>query len=497
MSPSKTILSGWRPAAAVCLALAIVAGGERCIASSEKESEATAVPTIGTERQIFVDDLLLAQKTGVVRKVHPCRKLPEPVMVSREPWEQDGIDQRIYVYGTVRRDRDTGRFRMWYNRNHLVLYATSDDGLDWRRPALGLYESDGSKANNIVFPHFHSPSVVYNPREADPDQRYQMLGCGKVAGRGYYAAHSPDGLHWELYPKNPVLPSSDTCTLALNPTTGEYLAFHKRTPEHRGKRRRLVYLATSRDVQHWSEPTLVMAPDEIDDAQVQAEGGRYAQFYNMSVFPYGGQFLGLVTHFRYTGPPKERGPLQSGDDGPVDVQLVHSRDGRRWHRCEDRSPVIPTGPHAYDAGCVLGVINGPVVVGDELWLYYTAITTTHGGYVPKKKITIALAKWRLDGLVSLDAGAEGGVVETVPLRCPSGRLVVNADASGGELRVGVLDEEGSPLPGFAEADCVPLGADAVRHTVRWKQHDRLPVDRPLRLRFRLKNARLFSFAVLE
>jgi len=27
--------------------------------------------------------------------------------------------------------------------------------------------------------------------------------------------------------QNPVLPSSDTCTLALDPATGEYLAFHK------------------------------------------------------------------------------------------------------------------------------------------------------------------------------------------------------------------------------------------------------------------------------
>jgi hypothetical protein len=489
------ITGTWRLVAAACLIAAAAAGEELCADSTDDAG--AAVRAIGPERQIFVDDTLVAHKTGLVRKVHPCRKLPEPVMVSEKTWEQAGIDQRIYVYGTVLRDYDTRQFRMWYNRNHLVLYATSDDGLDWHRPALGFHESGSSKANNIVFPHFHSPSVVYNERETDPNKRYQMLGYAKVAGRGYYAAHSPDGLHWKLHPKNPVLPGGDTCTLALNPNTGEYLAFHKRTHVHRDKNRRLVYLAASRDMQHWSEPKLVMAPDEIDDAQVEAEGGRYAQFYNMSVFPYGGQMLGLVTHFRYTGPPKERGPLQSGDDGPVDVQLVHSRDGRQWHRCDDRSPMIPTGPHAYDAGCVLGVINGPVVVGDELWLYYTAITTTHGGYVPRKKITIALAKWRLDGLVSLDAGAEGGVVETVPLRCPSGRLVVNADALGGELRVGVRDEEGSPLPGFAEADCVPLGADAVRHTVRWKQHDRLPADRPIRLHFHLENARLFSFAVLE
>ena len=293
----------------------MVAGGVVCLgagemAQGEAAGEAPAVRAIGSEFQLLVDDMLLARKTGVVRKAHPCQKLPQPVLASVEPWEQDGPDQRVYVYGTVLRDDPAGPFRLWHNRNSLVLYATSPDGLSWERPRL--CEFQGSKQNNLVFPLFHSPSVVYNPRAEDPDHRYNMLGCGRANGPGYYAVHSADGLPWNLYPRNPVLPSSDTCTLALDPATGEYLAFHKRTHKHRGQSRRLVYLATSRDMQQWSEPQLVMAPDEVDDAQVRAEGGRFAQFYNLSVFPYGGQFLDLVT------------------------------------------------------------------VGQELWLYYTAITTTHG-----------------------------------------------------------------------------------------------------------------------
>jgi hypothetical protein len=479
----------------------MVLGGFACLGAGEATqlmavAEATAVRSIGNEPQLLVDDALLAGKTGVVRKSHPCRKLPQPVLESAEPWEQDGLDQRIYVYGTVLRDGPTGPFRMWYNRESLVMYATSSDGLAWQRPSLGLCEYRGSKQNNIVFPLLHSPSVVYNPRAEDPEHRYNMLGCGRASKRGYCAAHSADGLQWSLYPRNPVLPGGDTCTLALDPATGEYLAFHKRSHMHRGQTRRLVYLATSRDMQHWSEPKLVMAPDEIDDAEVRAEGGRFAQFYNMSVFPYGGQFLGLVTHFRFKGMPTEKGPLQSSADGPIDVQLVHSRDGRVWSRCEDRSPVIPNGPHAYDAGCILGVANGPLSVGQELWLYYTAITTTHGGYVPNKRITIALAKWRLDGLVSLGAGQAGGVVETVPLRCAGDRLVVNADAGAGALTVAVLDEHGRELPGYAADDCLALRADSVRSSIRWKDHDRLNTAGPLRLRFHLRNARLFSYAIL-
>ena len=236
-------------------------------------------------------------------------------------------------------------------------------------------------------------------------------------------------------------------------------------------------------MQTWTEPELVMAPDEADDRQTRAEGGRCSHFYNMSAFRYGSQWLGLVTHFRYMGPPSVSGPEQSGQDGPIDVQLVHSRDGRHWNRSEDRSPVIPNGPYDYDAGCILGVANQPIVTGDEVWMYYSAITTTHGGYIPKKQISIARAAWRLDGWCSLHAGEAGGVIETVPLRPEGDRLTVNAAASGGAVAVAVLDASGNPVAGYGDPDCTPLKRDDVRQPVRWKNRDGLPLERPIRLRF--------------
>jgi len=453
---------------------------------------------LGDEPQLFVDDALVAERRGVVRRCHPCQKLPQPVLEPERPWESKGIDERLYVYGTVLHAPEGDGFRMWYNRHSIVLYATSEDGVHWERPSLGLHEHAGSKDNNIVFTHVASPSIIVDTRETAPEERYKMLAYSRgidERGRGYYAAHSPDGLRWTLYPKNPVLPSGDTCTLAQDPRTGEYLAFHKRPHDHRGHSRRLVFLATSSDMQTWSKPRLALAPDEIDDALTRIEGGLYSQFYNLSVFPYGGQFLGLVTHFRFTGSPAEQGPGQSPHDGPIDVQIVHSRDGRTWHRCEDRTPVIPNGPYAYDAGSILGVTNGPVIVGDEMWVYYTAITTTHGGYLPKKRITIARAAWRIDGFVSLDAGRDGGMVETVPLTPSGDRLFVNADASKGELRVEVLDSEGRPVPGYRDEDCIPARTDSVRHHIRWGERDRLPDGKPLRLRFHLRDASLFSYAI--
>ncbi len=455
-----------------------------------------AIPVVkGT--QLFVDDQMIAAKAGVVRRAHGCEKLAEPVMMPQETWEQNGDDRRIYVYGTVLRDEASGQFRLWYNRGHQTLFATSDDGIHWQRPRLGICEVAGSTDNNVVLQLLHSPSVVYNPEPDESVDSYQMIGYGARDGRGYYAAHSPDGLHWTPYPKNPVLKTGDTCTLMFDERTGEYLAFYKQNHKLRGATRRLVYLSTSRDMQNWSKAKRVMAPDEIDDAQVKAEGGRNAQFYNMSAFPYADQYLGFVTHFHYMGPPARKGPLQSGDDGPIDVELVHSRDGRRWERCEDRSPVIPLGPSAYDAGCILGVSNGVAVVDDEMWAYYTAITTTHGGFVPEKVISIGRAAWRLDGFVSLDAEGSAGVVETVSFKPAGSKLSVNVEAAGGQCRVAVLDEAGTPLAGYSLEDCRPLSGDGVRQTVRWKTKDQLPTDRPIRLQFHLDHAKLYSYRIAE
>ncbi len=49
-----------------------------------------------------------------------------------------------------------------------------------------------------------------------------------------------------------------------------------------------------------------------------------------------------------------------------------------------------------------------------MWMYYTAMTTSHAGTLPKKELSIARAAWRIDGMVSLQAKESPGVIETVP-----------------------------------------------------------------------------------
>lgn len=447
------------------------------------------------EKHLFVDDEMIGQLHHMRRKTHAASKLENPVLEADKPWEQGDVyegkrDRRVYIYGTVIRDTRSGTFRMWYNRLRKNYYATSNDGIHWKRPNLGQLGEN----NMYNLFDFHSPSFIVDQFDPDPEKRYKAVGSTR---QGYFAAFSADGLNWKLYPENPVLKSGDTITLAQDPANGEYLAFHKVSNDPRTKGRQ-VFLSVSKDMQHWSSPEPVMVTDEIDHQQARLlEGGTHSEFYNMSAFPYANQWLGMVTHFRRTGKPRvikyDGGHAQSFADGPIDVQLTHSRDGRNWKRCSDRTPVIPLGPHHYDSGSILGLCNSPVISGDEMWMYYTAITTTHGGYLPDKEMSIARASWRLDGMVSLQPEKDGGTVESQPFLPEGNRLSVNANVANGKLMIQVLDAEGKEVDGYGT--CTIAGKDSVDIPVTWNNSRKLPSGIPIRLRFQITQGDLYSYTI--
>ncbi|HWB00035.1 MAG TPA: hypothetical protein VG713_16160 [Pirellulales bacterium] len=475
------------------------------------------------ETQLFVDSVMIRSKQGVVRVVHRAKKLEHPVLTAEMPWEvrtkDNVIDKRVNIYGTVLRDPKSGIFRMWYADPGSVLYATSSDGIHWERPILNI-----TGATNETDLHLHSPSIIEDNFETDPKRHYKAVGN---ASRGvddarlqrlkdkfelvdwyrdkdhrlYYSAHSADGLRWTIDPE-PILLGCDTITLSQDPRTGEYLAFHKRQGDPRVVGIRHVFLSVSKDMKHWSEPHPVVVADELDNkATRKLKGGTYSEYYNLSAFPYAGQWLGFVTHFRRVEPPSalfdndEVNGQKRSATGIIDVQLVASRDGRHWHRCSDRSPVIPLGPHAYDAGSIFGLCNAPVIVGDEMWMYYTASTTPHGGLPPEKEQSIARASWRIDGLASLQARGKPGSVETYEFIPEGIHLFVNADVAKGRLMVEVTDAAGKILEGFEKEACVIENQDGVKLPVRWKNMATLPAGGPVRLRFHLEDADLYSYQI--
>ncbi len=441
----------------------------------------------GTE--LFVDDVQIATRTGVVRRIHPARKLPQPVIVADRPWERGA---GVRIYGATHYDAGTGEFRMWYSR----LYATSRDGVHWTKPELDIELFEGRRTN-LILPK-GGGAVIVDEIEPDPAKRYKVLVNESIKVGGFSGYHSADGIHWTRYGNDRIITvGSELGHLQRDPATRKYFAYIRPyPPRHFPKNvreKRLGAVVTSDDFIHWSEMKVVLVPDAIDDAWVTQPEQR-TEFYAMNGFAYGGSYLGIVPLFRITRIHASKGPEQSRYDGPMEGQLITSRDGLSWARMQERDPVIPSGPD-YDRS-VMNVAVAPLVVGDEVWHYYTAINDTHGAPLPPKRITIARAQWRLDGWVSLDAGAAGGVVETAPIAHRTGTLEVNANAAGGRLVVEVLDARGQVLPGYAAAESAVITTDSVRHRVRWPGRERLPAAGPFRLRFHLRDTSLFSYTIV-
>lgn len=163
----------------------------------------------------------------------------------------------------------------------------------------------------------------------------------------------------------------------VEPSAEEAAEFTNWQRQRGRKRVALALLTDGKDLTKWVHRT-VICPDDKDDPNTQ--------FYGMTPFVYGDLVLGLLHVFHY------RGPGPANDDGPMDVQLVYSRDGRTWHRCEDRRPVIGIGPKgSFDGGMIMGTANGAFVHDDKLIVYYTASNTTHGALVKEKHFTIGRA----------------------------------------------------------------------------------------------------------
>jgi hypothetical protein len=213
----------------------------------------------------------------------------------------------------------------------------------------------------------------------------------------------------------------------------------------------------------------------------------------MSVYPHAAGFLGLPAMFRVMAKTKDVQPGQSPHDGPIDIQLATSSDGVKWNRTWPRMNVIPRGkPGSFDGGAILGVSSTAVDVGDHTWVYYTGLSATHGAPMGPKKLTIGRAEWRRHGFVSLDADPAGCRIETRPLRLGGGTLLINADATRGELRVCLLEADGRPITGFTAAQSDVLRSDATQWPARWDSGTPIPQDRDVRIVVEFSGASLYS-----
>ena len=103
---------------------------------------------------------------GVKLAVQPAER-SEPILLNDQPWEGSGVGGASVLY-------DEGCYRLWYGSEGGLCYAESDDGFQWRKPALGLHERGGSDANNVVYPTTIAGAVFRDPSGTEAE-RYKLI----------------------------------------------------------------------------------------------------------------------------------------------------------------------------------------------------------------------------------------------------------------------------------------------------------------------------------
>lgn len=418
---------------------------------------------IGSRLEPFLDDHLIEKLTGDVRIAVQQPEPMEVALTADSPWEGN-----TSAYFTVFRDDD--RFRMYYRGSHfdekskksahreLACYAESKDGVTWTKPKLGLFEFDGSKDNNIIWDgpgtHNFTPFRDTNPK-ATAEGRYKALAL--VPG-GLIALQSGDGVRWSKMSDKPVITRGafDSQNLAFwDSAAGKYREYHR---GFRGGVRDIM-TGTSDDFLTWTDPDFV-----------HYTGATREHLYTNAIQPYERAphlLVGFPTRFL---PAKQQ----------TEPTLMVSRDGIAFHRYADA--VIPTTAPEYRDGNRSNYMAWSVVKlpgkEDELSVYAKERYYTGPGSRVRR------FRYRVDGFAAATVGEKGGELLTRPLQVKGDKLVLNyAATAGGSVRVSLLDMANKVL-GQSE-----LRGDAVAEVVDWKA----AINGPVRLRFEMTNAKVYSF----
>jgi hypothetical protein len=425
---------------------------------------------------LCLDDFLIDSLDDLTFELHRPRRA-EKVLEPKDPWEGSTL-------GHVSLLNDGDVYRMYYRGHHepgyswsediCTCYAESRDGIHWHKPSLGLIEWENAKENNIVTRGQRGAYLVpfRDDRPGVPsEERYKSF-----AGNPPYAMASADAIDWRVLQEKPVLPKPRFGIAFWDPNRGEYLAYVRAFQEGNGTARyRNIALASSFDFLRWTDPKLL----DYGDAPVE-------HLYWNTALPYS-----RAPHL-YLGFPMRLKEYQEEEAGKrtdrTDVVFMVSRDGFHFRRYLEAFVRPGQDPHNWEPHVNM-LAYGILPTGkDELSLY---LTNAAGGKRHLRRLVL-----RIDGFVSLRAGAAGGQFTTKPLTFSGDRLVLNVSTSAaGSVRVEIQTSDGKPAAGFGLNECLEVFGDSIARTVQWKEGRDMGqlAGKPVRLRFVLKDADLYSF----
>jgi len=484
-------------------------------AAADGENGETAI-SIGTKRQLFIDNHLIERMDNVSLRLHHPRREGTALRIDR-PYEKGGL-----FYATVFKDGD--HYRMYYRATEsreyskaeaLTCYAESTDGIRWEKPDLGIIEYSGSRLNNIVWREpGRNMMVMKDPRKDIPEsERYKAL-VRVIANRdvdydphdgGYLSPDSikilisKDGLHWELGQEEPILSESPLDThsvLIWDEEIGKYVIFTRGIrhegkpgrhqsrsfdyllPEGSPKGMRFIRRSTSSDARNWSKLEFIdtgLAPLEhlYNNAAI-----RYprAPHYTL-MFP---------SRFVNTREPK---PGWKYGPGVNDVVLLSSRDGIHFDRTFMEAFIRPGRDQGNWHERSLYVERGLIRTSPDEYSFFGAVNWRLD---TQRIIRYSI---RLDGFASVNAPYEGGEFQTRSLVFEGDKLLLNfATSAAGGIRIQIEDQWGNPISGFTFEEFPEVFGDHIDKEAGWDGGKALGSlsGQIVRLRFRMNDSDLYS-----
>ncbi len=423
---------------------------------------------LGHRLELFVDDFLIGNTNNIEYRLHtPVDE--GPVLYFDNLWE--GI---FSGYSTV--IHDDSIYRLYYrgistiggdgSDAEVTCYAESNDGINWVKPDLYLYQVNGSGKNNVILAHAapvthnFSPFRDDNPARTD-DYRFKALG-GLIDGLIPYG--SSDGTHWTRMSSEPVVTGAefDSQNVAFWSESEKcYLCYMREWISVGDKAVRTVARSTSTDFINWSDPV------KMDFGDTPPEN-----LYTNQTSPYFRAphiYIAIAARFF-------PGKQIISDEQAKSLGVNPSY----YHDCSDAVLITSRGGNHYRRIFPEGFLRPGIGLGN--WVSrtnYPALNIVRTGenemsfYVNQNyaQETAHLRRYslRIDGLASLHASAAEGVAETKPLIFSGTRLILNYSTSAaGYIIIELVDEQGNIIPGRSSDDCFPVTGNEIAREVRWK-----------------------------
>lgn len=469
---------------------------------------------VNTGRQLFVDSFLIEETTLVPVYHKPNFYAGNPVLEPTEKWEEttEGAPYASPFSDGIWYDDQTGKFRMWYlagagtihkqsNQTFYTCYAESEDGKHWTKPTLDLVPG-----TNIVDTCNRDAATVWLDRmEKDPAKRWKFFNVERRPLDSRWSCilkYSADGIHWsegvaqsgDLYDRTSAFYNPFTGKWALSMRYSTPVSYRSRAYLEHSDPEMLVSLAhrMRRDVpdkfvHFWFTP---------DDKELRHP--KYPEvepgIYNFDAIAYESIMLGLYS--AWCGPENDickRDGIQKRNV----VSLGYSRDGFHFSRPTHEAFMdVNETEGAWNWGNMQSINGVPLIVGDSLYFYSSGRRLNK--IMWDSYTSTGLATLRRDGFVSMHAGREEGTLTTEKLSFDGTYFFVNADVKEkkAQLAVELLDEQGTPIPGFTKRDCVVMKkADSTKYLVTWKENKDLSTlkGRIVRAKFYLTNGDLYAF----